>query len=784
MEKVGNYLAGWVTQHRVLSIIISMVIALLAAAGSKNLVFTNDYRVFFSGDDPHLLAFESLQDTYSKNDNALIALAPDDGVVFKPSTLAAIADITERAWQTPYSIRVDSLSNYQHTQAEGDDLLVGDLYEDASALSAAQLQEIKDIALNEPLLVHRLIAADGETAAINVTVELPGLDEATEGPQVVAHIRELRDYIHQTYPDLKPYLTGIVMMNAAFPEATIYDMTHLIPAAFAVILLLVFLQLRGLGGTVGTFITILLSIISAMGVAGWLGIKLSPPAMSAPTIILTLAVADCVHILANWMHKVRQGEHRNIAMKESLRINFSPVFLTSLTTAIGFLSLNFSDAPPFHDLGNISAMGVMFAWFYAVFFLPALVSILPVKEKTEKSFGTTMMNRFAEWVIAGRRLLLPLMSVIILLTISFIPRNELNDVFVEYFDERVEFRTDTDFVVENLTGIYFVDFSLDAGESGGISEPDFLASVQLFSDWLRDQPEVIHVNTLTDIFKRVNKSMHSDDPGWYQLPEQRDLAAQYMLLYEMSLPYGLDMNNQIDIDKQRTRLSATLETISTSEMLRFEERIATWMDENTPAMKAVGASPTVMFSHIGMRNIVSMLTGTALALVAISLILIFFFQSFRYGLLSLIPNIVPAGMAFGIWGMVDGEIGLGLSVVAAMTLGIVVDDTIHFMSKYLRARREQGLDAINAVRYAFSTVGVALWTTSVALVAGFMVISTSSFELNASMGLLVSAIIALALFVDFLLLPAMLIRFDSWLEGGNTQTSSENNQILPTEVSP
>jgi len=210
MEKVGNYLAGWVTQHRVLSIIISVVIALLAAAGSKNLVFTNDYRVFFSGDDPHLLAFESLQDTYSKNDNALIALAPDDGVVFKPSTLAAIADITERAWQTPYSIRVDSLSNYQHTQAEGDDLLVGDLYEDASALSAAQLQEIKDIALNEPLLVHRLIAADGETAAINVTVELPGLDEATEGPQVVAHIRELRDYIHQTYPDLKPYLTGIV----------------------------------------------------------------------------------------------------------------------------------------------------------------------------------------------------------------------------------------------------------------------------------------------------------------------------------------------------------------------------------------------------------------------------------------------------------------------------------------------------------------------------------------------------------------------------------------------
>ena len=275
--------------------------------------------------------------------------------------------------------------------------------------------------------------------------------------------------------------------------------------------------------------------------------------------------------------------------------------------------------------------------------------------------------------------------------------------------------------------------------------------------------------------------MHADNQDWYQLPEQRDLAAQYMLLYEMSLPYGLDMNNQIDIDKQRTRLSVTLETISTSNMLEFEDRVARWMDENAPQMKAVGASPTVMFSHIGMRNIVSMLTGTAIALVAISLIFIFFFQSFRYGLLSLIPNIAPAGMAFGIWGLVDGEVGLGLSVVAAMTLGIVVDDTIHFMSKYLRARRERELDAINAVRYAFSTVGVALWTTSVALIAGFLVISSSSFELNSAMGLLVSVIIALALFVDFLLLPAMLIRFDGWLEGGKNSERTDHKQTSLNE---
>ncbi|MXY65931.1 MAG: MMPL family transporter, partial [Gammaproteobacteria bacterium] len=331
---------------------------------------------------------------------------------------------------------------------------------------------------------------------------------------------------------------------------------------------------------------------------------------------------------------------------------------------------------------------------------------------------------------------------------------------VEYFDERIPFRTDTDFVVENLTGMYFIDYSLDAGVPGGISDPAYLNQVDRLASWLREQPEVIHVSTLSDVFKRINRSMHGDDPEWYRLPGERDMAAQYLLLYEMSLPYGLDLNNQIDIDKRSSRLSVTLETLSTTEFLAFERRVDAWMAGNTPDIRATGASPPMMFSYIGFRNALGMLVGTGLALAAISILLIFVLKSLRYGLLTLIPNVAPAAMAFGIWGLANGEIGLGLSVVGTMTLGIVVDDTIHFMSKYLRARREQGLDPVESVRYAFSTVGIALWITSVALAAGFLVISTSAFLLNANLGLLVAIVIMLALVVDFLLLPALLIRFD------------------------
>ena len=765
-------------KFRWLFLIATLLVVMLAGMGAKNLFFNNDYRIFFNKDDKRLQAFETLQNTYTKNDNVLMVLAPKDGKVFTQNTLAAIEDITKRAWQTPYSMRVDSLSNYQHSESVEDDMSVGDLYEDAKSLTEDELAKIKKITLNEPLLLHRLISEKAHVTAINMTMEFPKIlmvkdengkdvekaaDPTKQVTEVVTSVRALKAYINETYPELTVYLSGIVMMNNAFGEATIYDMSHLLPLALLLILVTVYFLLRSISGTITTMIVIIVSVASSFGLAGWLGIELSSPVMSAPVIIMTLAVADCVHILSTWISEMQKGNDKFSAMRESLRVNFMPVFLTSVTTAIGFLSLNTSDAPPFRDLGNVAAIGVMAAFFFSLFLLPALATILPVKIKQRETRTLKVMASFAEWVISHQKALLIGMSILAIALVSLVPRNELNDVFVHYFDERIEFRSDTDFISDNLTGIYNVEYSIETKNSGDIAKPEVLAKIKKFSDWMMTQPEVIHVNTVTDTFTRLNKNMHGDDESWNKLPDSRELAAQYLLLYEMSLPFGLDLNNQIDIDKRSTRLTVTMKTLSTQEVLAVENRFDKWMDDNIPELKAVGASPTIMFAHIGMKNIISMLSGTTIALVLISLILVFALGSWRYGLLSLIPNLIPAGMAFGVWSIIDGEIGMALSVVTAMTLGIVVDDTIHFLSKYLRARREQGLNAEDAVRYAFSTVGVALWVTSVALVAGFLVLATSSFKLNSGMGLLTAIVIAIALIIDFLLLPPLLIKWDKWL---------------------
>ena len=228
----------------------------------------------------------------------------------------------------------------------------------------------------------------------------------------------------------------------------------------------------------------------------------------------------------------------------------------------------------------------------------------------------------------------------------------------------------------------------------------------------------------------------------------------------MSLPYGLDLNNQIDISKSATRLVVSLESISSNELLAMEENAQAWLRDNAPHMQSNGASPSVMFAYIGQRNIRSMLVGTSVALVLISLILIFALRSLKIGLISLVPNLAPAAMGFGLWGMLYGQVGLGLSVVMGLTLGIVVDDTVHFLSKYLRARREQGLSSEDAVRYAFHTVGIALIITTLVLIAGFMVLTQSAFKLNSDMGLLTAITIGLALLADFIFLPPLLMKAD------------------------
>jgi predicted RND superfamily exporter protein len=568
----------------------------------------------------------------------------------------------------------------------------------------------------------------------------------------------------ENYPQIDLYVTGALMFDNAFSEATRDDMKTLIPLMLIVLVAIIGIALRSYTGTIATLIIIIMSMVTGLGLTGWLGISLTTGSGIAPTIILTLAVADSVHIMATVYQQMSLGIKKLDAVSESLRINLQPVFLTSITTAIGFLTMNYSDAPPFRDLGNIVAMGVVAAFFYSILFLPAILVLLPIKTRNltvgPKDFCHSC-NMLADFVISRRVPLFWSMTVIVAVLVSGMVRLELNDNFLQYFSRKYEIRTATDFMQENLRGWDIIEYSLNSGEAGGIHQPEYLSTVEKFARWYRKQPNVTFVSTITDTIKTLNQNMHGDDPDFYRIPDSRELAAQYLLLYELSLPFGLDLNNRINVDKSATRFIVFLKNSTARDQRTMDARAREWLKKNAPPyMFTYGSGLSIVWAHLSKRNIESMLGASFGALVIISAILIMALRSFRLGFISLIPNLAPAFMAFGLWGMLVGQVGLALSVIVSLTLGIVVDDTIHFLTKYLRARREKNMDPVQAVRYAFNTVGTAMWVTSAALVAGFSVLTISGYNVNAQMGLLSAITISLALLLDFFLLPPLLLMMD------------------------
>ena len=354
------------------------------------------------------------------------------------------------------------------------------------------------------------------------------------------------------------------------------------------------------------------------------------------------------------------------------------------------------------------------------------------------------------------------MSVVSLLVIGLaagVPRIELSDNWTRYFDERYEFRRNTDFVIENLTGLDRFEYSLESGREGGITDPEYLQSVDAFAAWYREQPEVAHVQAFSDIMKRLNKNMHGDDPAYYRLPNDQELAAQYLLLYELSLPFGSDLNGRVDVAKSATRMTVVLRDSSSLEQRQLEARAQAWLHANFPDLTDEATGLSVVFAHMSRRNIDSMLSGTVIAMILISCILIGIFRSPVLGIVSLIPNFIPAVMSFGLWGYLVGRVGLASSVVAAIAFGMIVDDTVHFLSKYLKSRRE-GLTAPDAVCATFRTVGRALLTSTAVLSCGFLTFTLSGFETSWALGLLVTITLLFALIADFLLLPPLLMVVD------------------------
>jgi predicted RND superfamily exporter protein len=761
-----NYLT-YLLKHKYLSVLLLLLFTGIVGSGVTRLTFVADLKVFFGKDNPQLVDLQKFEDTFSKHGTVLFAInSKTEKDVFNRKALTALKELTKASWAMPYSSRVTSMANFSHSWAEGDELIIEELITHPETLSDEELQKIRKIALAEPLLVNTQVSLNGDLALVWVTITT-STESVKNNKEIVSYSENLAKTFRKKYPDLGIRVSGSEVFNFAYAKVSADDMKLLYPIMFVLMAAMMFFLIPSASGVFSTLVIVMVSAVAGMGAAGWMGIPLTSASSAAPVIILTLAVADSIHLLVSMLYFMRQGMSKIDAIKESLRINMQPVFLTSVTTAVGFLSMISCDSPPFQDLGKIVAVGVMAAFFYSVTLLPVLMAILPVKQK--KTSHTTGHHKFLDmdklgaFVIARRKLCLWISVVLMLiLSVGFF-RLEISDNFMEYFDERYEVRQVADYIEDHIPAMGGIEYLLDSGEEGGINDPEFLRSVEAFTNWCSAQPEVSQVRSMLFTVKTLNMNMHGDDPAYYVIPDSRELVAQFMLLYEMSLPFGQDMNGSMTPDRSMMRFTVIQKRLTTKELRAFEDRAQQWLSENwtvTDVPRATGMG--IMFAHISERNIKSMVNSTVLALLIISFILIFSFRSLKIGLFSLIPNLIPAAMTFGLWGLLSGYVNMAVSYIAAMSLGIVVDDTVHFLSKYLRAKREMGLSSHDAVQYSFHTVGQALLTTSLVLASGFLVLFFSGFEVNSVMGILMSIAIVFALAADLFLLPPLLL----YLEGG------------------
>lgn len=757
MTAPGQGMAWRLIRWRWPILIVGIACLLAMSSGVLRLSFSTDYRAFFQTGSKGLSDLRRLETTFGVRDSLFMAMRSSTGDAFSDRSLAALRDLAAALRKVPGVTKVAALTN-QTVLIPGDDgFKSSPLIPDKATLGAAERAQARKTALADPFLLHRLVSADGRTAGLIVDVAVAEGDSHAI-PRLMAQVRAVERDFRRRHPDIETGLTGIVALNDGFQIATSQDMWVLVPVMAAVLIVVLAFFLRNLQAVVGTLLVVLLSTGGAMGMAGWLGLALTPPTGAAPTVIMTLAVANSVHILVAYLRRRQARRAPARAIAGSLSHNAYPILLTSITTVIGLLCLNFSDAPPFRDLGNLTAFGVVLALVIALTILPAFLAIWPGRAPRTPPRSTASLLWLAGLIAPRARWIALCFALAIVAAGVLVPRLVLSDDYYRYLDRSVPVRTGTEFVVKHLAGACRMNWIVRAETQGGIAGPEEINRISDFVTWLRKQDQVRSALAASDIIQSILRRAGAEARGQIDIDRESIDATFDMIAKTESGRDGLA--GLMSRDRTEALIVATAGSVNSAWLARMADRSRTELARLGLAARTsgpIGACP--MFGRIAETNIRAMLIGTLVAFAVIGVILIFALGSIRYGLISIIPNLFPPLLAFGIWSLLVGRVGLAASVIAATSLGLIVDATIHFLTRYVRARRH-GRSADAAIREALRRVGPAIWVAGFVLIAGFAALSLSSFQVTRELGILTALTLTIALFTDFVLLPAVLLLLD------------------------
>ena len=748
-------------KYRYLSIGLVLIVVCLLATGLTKLTFNPDLETYFPEGHPAVIRYNEIDDMFIPTDNLIIAVHSNEGTLFNGDSLKVIEELTKKSWTIPYSVRVDSLTNYSYVKSVNDDLIVEPFIEEAEKKSIEFFEKRENLVAGEDIIYKSLISEDKKTSVVSIIVDPPGPNKEDQNSELINYILGFIEPIKESNENLDIRLLGNPYLDYISPRIVKAEMPVVMPLMLLLIFFIVFLMIRSYVAVLATFVVILMSLIATFGSIGILDNPLNQMVTTIPILIITLALADCIHLFSIYFQNRVKGISSKESMEKSLEMNIQPLFLTTISTCIGFLCLNFIEVTPLRDLGNAVAIGIGFAFIFTIFFIAPIVSFFEVKTASKVTKQTRFSTSVGSFILKnGNKLIFSITSISFLILLC-IPMNELDENPTQMYAEGfTSFSSDTLWLDEKLSVTFPVNF-LATNEEGQVSDPDFLKILDKFSVWLEEREQVNHVTSLANNMKNLNKSMHGDDPEWKKIPENADLSAQYLFFYEMSLPMGLDLNSSISQDRKSTKISATLKDMSSNEFKEFNNEVLGYLQQNNlENMISEPSSFRVIFTYMVEAIVNSLLYGLFIGILLITLIIGLFFRSYLLPALSIFPNILPIGMGFGLWGLFVGDVGFMVAVGMGSTLGVIVDFTVHFLSKYELARKEFKKSVEESVIYSFETVGFALIIMTVVLALGFSVLNLVTFIPIQDFAKFSVICFIGGLIINFLFLPNLLMKFD------------------------
>lgn len=760
------------------------IVALVAAAagtGLTQLKFDRDPRVYFGEQTDDRVQFDTFEEDFGRINSAVYVVTREDEGDLGVEGLEVLRRISIGVRDIAGAVKVNSVVDeplIRRTEGTGQaqTVKVISLREITNPSKADYEEALKQIRDN-PDKFDKLFSKDGEAALVSVTMQMPGEDDALFNDSI-DRIKDLASDTAEDFDDYKIVLTGDSLLPSNFDAAFKNDLRTLMPMQFGLMFLFLFVCYRSVGATLATITLIIVSIVTTMGVAGWFGLVLNGVSAGTASVLNGLAVATCVHVVFAWQDGCRAGDPSLLALGKSMRSNFKPVVLALITTVASFLSLNFSDSPPFRHLGNLVALGLVVVLILSFTLLPALLSLLPPpKPREAEGLMDGFMKALSRFVARNHVAINGIGVVVAAASIFGLGSIVFDDRFSKYFDDRFEFRQATDVYEDKFSGIGSIHYAIKQTSGKPVDSKAYLETLAEFDAWLKDQEEVTGTSSVLDLYRSVAKGAPNlaDDRG---VPTSEQAAEQLKKLVDERVAES-DRKLLYSKAGDQTRLTVFFGKISSRGILDFKEKADKRFKKIDHDLSTPATGMSILAGLLSSRNIDGMIVGTLLSLLLVSVVMVFSLGKISYGFVSLVPNVMPVLLAYGLWGVFIGDVSFAGAMVCAMTFGIVVDDTVHFMNKYRYLREIRLLNPDEALAEVFRTVGWAIIVTSFAIGLGFLALAMSGFLVNRDLGLLTAMTIFAALIADLFFLPALLYLLE---RGKKVDKASKSQTIGRTKI--